>query len=242
MGSSQNSNKQVENKEDDKDLQAIPISQNNQDIFDPQKKESDSVRLKINDKNENTVENGAKTNRDNEKKESKIEQNSEASEEEEEKKKLDLNRKSVMRKSKLNGITFVQNLKEFFPDDISKKEIRCMVMNALSDCIVANKKNLVVGKNVTIEQSEAISNLVYEKVKSDQNCKIEEYEGDDIRKEKFKILEDVKIKIGMADLTRDIAMRVFAKDKPNATEEINKMLKSQGNDNVKILTIELCSK
>ena len=44
------------------------------------------------------------------------------------------------------------NLKEFFPEDISKEEIRTMVINAFRDNIVNNDK-YIHGKNITKEQS-----------------------------------------------------------------------------------------
>ena len=155
---------------------------------------------------------------------------------------LNLNRKSVMKKSKYRGITFVQNLKEFFPEDISKEEIRTMVINALSEYIVQNPKDYVKGKNLTREQSEALADIVYNKVKNNEDD-VEENENNDLNKtEKYKILDEVKVKIGMSDLNKDIAKKLFFKNRDDVSEEelkrtINNL--SQGNENVKVLIIEL---
>ena len=213
---------------------------------------TESIKLKINTDKKSKNDNLDPSNQLLESKENLIDTSdknkNKKKEEEEEKKKLlekeKENQKSIMRKSKLNNITFVQNLKEYFPEEISKEEIRCMVMNALSGYIVNNKKNFVAGKTVTREQSEAIANLVFEKVKSDQNSQIEEYDEDNLTNEK-NLLDDLKIKVCMSDLTSDVVKKIFFKNKENIPpEEVSKTIQnvSQGSENVKVLTIELLAK
>ena len=213
---------------------------------------TESIKLKINTDKKSKNDNLDPSNQLLESKENLIDTSdknkNKKKEEEEEKKKLlekeKENQKSIMRKSKLNNITFVQNLKEYFPEEISKEEIRCMVMNALSGYIVNNKKNFVAGKTVTREQSEAIANLVFEKVKSDQNSQIEEYDEDNLTNEK-NLLDDLKIKVCMSDLTSDVVKKIFFKNKENVPpEEVSKTIQnvSQGSENVKVLTIELLAK
>ena len=164
--------------------------------------------------------------------------------------KMELNRKSVMKKTRYRGITFVQNLKEFFPEDISKEEIRTMVINALSDSIVQNPKDFVPGKNLTKEQCDALSDIVYNRVKNneddddDNNEENNENnkEKDKFKTEKYKILEEVKVKVGMSDLNKNIAKKLFFKDKENVEdEELERCIAnlSQGNENVKVLIIEI---
>ena len=164
--------------------------------------------------------------------------------------KMELNRKSVMKKTRYRGITFVQNLKEFFPEDISKEEIRTMVINALSDSIVQNPKDFVPGKNLTKEQCDALSDIVYHRVKNneddddDNNEENNENnkEKDKFKTEKYKILEEVKVKVGMSDLNKNIAKKLFFKDKENVEdEELERCIAnlSQGNENVKVLIIEI---
>ena len=213
---------------------------------------TESIKLKINTDKKSKNDNLDPSNQLLESKENLIDTSdknkNKKKEEEEEKKKLlekeKENQKSIMRKSKLNNITFVQNLKEYFPEEISKEEIRCMVMNALSGYIVNNKKNFVAGKTVTREQSEAIANLVFEKVKSDQNSQIEEYDEDNLTNEK-NLLDDLKIKVCMSDLTSDVVKKIFFKNKENIPpEEVSRTIQnvSQGSENVKVLTIELLAK
>lgn len=178
------------------------------------------------------------------KKENKLENNSDVDEEIFKPiAQLELNRKSIMKKTRYRGITFVQNLKEFFPEDISKEEIRTMVINALSDNIVNNDK-YIPGKNITKEQSEKLVEIVYNKIKNNdddyyENENKKEY---DFKSEKYKILEDLKIKIGMSDLNKNITKKLFYKDKENVNDEdLERTMKNlcQGNENVKILIIEM---
>jgi hypothetical protein len=153
---------------------------------------------------------------------------------------LELNRKSVMKKSKYKGVTFVQNLKEFFPEDISKEEVRTMVLNALSEYIVQNPKDYIKGKNLTKEQSEAIADIVYNRVVKNED---DDDNNENIEKnEKYKILDDVKVKIGMSDLNDKIVKKLFFKDREEVSnEEITRTKNniSQGNENVKVLLIEM---
>ena len=257
MGSTQtqnNSNNQVEIVDDNKEENAVQNIQNeNQENIENKNNSNESQKLKINkDQNSNNEnnENHEQPSHLVGSSENLIDANNEQIPKEEKKEEEanpleDVNKKSYMRKSKLNNITFVQNLKEFFPEEISKEEVKCMVMNALSGYIVNNKKNFILGKTVTREQAEAIADLVYEKIKMDENCKIEDYENNDETNANFQSLDDVKIIIRMSDLNREIVKKIFFKDKENPTdEEINKTIQSvsQGNDNVKILTIELLAK
>ena len=155
--------------------------------------------------------------------------------------KMELNRKSVMRKTRYRGVTFVQNLKEFFPEDISKEEIRTMVLNALSDNMVQNPKDYIPGKNLTKEQCDALADIVYNRVKNNEDDD-EEKEENQFKEEKYKILEDVKVKIGMSDLNKNIARKVFFRNKEEVEdEELERAIAniSQGNENVKVLIIEL---
>ena len=155
--------------------------------------------------------------------------------------KMELNRKSVMRKTRYRGVTFVQNLKEFFPEDISKEEIRTMVLNALSDNMVQSPKDYIPGKNLTKEQCDALADIVYNRVKNNEDDD-EEKEENQFKEEKYKILEDVKVKIGMSDLNKNIARKVFFRNKEEVEdEELERAIAniSQGNENVKVLIIEL---
>ena len=145
-----------------------------------------------------------------------------------------------MKKSKYKGVTFVQNLKEFFPEDISKEEVRTMVLNALSEYIVQNPKDYIKGKNLTKEQSEALADIVYNRVVKNED---DDDNNENIEKiEKYKILDDVKVKIGMSDLNDKIVKKLFFKNREEVSnEEITRTKNniSQGNENVKVLLIEM---
>jgi hypothetical protein len=157
-----------------------------------------------------------------------------------------INRKSTFRKSQCNGIVIVDNLKNYLPENISKEEINEMVYNALEGCIVDDITKVIRGKTITKEQADAIANIVFDKVKCDKNDSDNEEE---IKKDKFQrrksrrysILNQVFVNVGMTDLTTDFLKKTVFKNKNPSEQQIENAMKnlSQGNENVKVLTIEL---
>ena len=157
-----------------------------------------------------------------------------------------INRKSTFRKSQCNGIVIVDNLKNYLPENISKEEINEMVYNALEGCIVDDITKVIRGKTITKEQADAIANIVFDKVKCDKNDSDNEEE---IKKDKFQrrksrrysILNQVFVNVGMTDLTTDFLKKTVFKNKNPSEQQIENAMKnlSQGNGNVKVLTIEL---
>ena len=157
-----------------------------------------------------------------------------------------IHRKSIFRKSQCNGIVIVDNLKNYLPENISKEEINEMVYNALEGCIVDDITKVIRGKTITKEQADAIANIVFDKVKCDKNDSDNEEE---IKKDKFQrrksrrysILNQVFVNVGMTDLTTDFLKKTVFKNKNPSEQQIENAMKnlSQGNGNVKVLTIEL---
>ena len=157
-----------------------------------------------------------------------------------------IHRKSTFRKSQCNGIVIVDNLKNYLPENISKEEINEMVYNALEGCIVDDITKVIRGKTITKEQADAIANIVFDKVKCDKNDSDNEEE---IKKDKFQrrksrrysILNQVFVNVGMTDLTTDFLKKTVFKNKNPSEQQIENAMKnlSQGNGNVKVLTIEL---
>ena len=72
------------------------------------------------------------------------------------------------RKFKFNGITVIQNLRDYIPRDITKDEIRDMVYTAFGDGLVDDKKYYIPGKTVTREQADEIINLIESCIRNDE--------------------------------------------------------------------------
>ena len=157
-----------------------------------------------------------------------------------------IRRRSSIRKSQCNGIVIVDNIKNYLPENITKEEINEMVYNALEGCIVDDISKVIRGKTITKEQADAIANIVFDKVKGDKNDSDNE---DENKKDKFQrrksrrysVLNQVFVNVGMTDLTPEFLRNTVFKNKNPTQQQIDNAMKnlSQGNCNVKVLTIEL---
>ena len=157
-----------------------------------------------------------------------------------------LRRRSTIRKSQCNGVVIVDNIKNYLPENITKEEINEMVYNALEGCIVDDISKVIRGKTITKEQADAIANIVFDKVKCDKNDSDNEEE---VKKDKFQrrksrrysVLNQVFVNVGMTDLTPEFLRNTVFKNKNPTPQQIENAMKnlSQGNENVKVLTIEL---
>ena len=119
-------------------------------------------------------------------------------------------RRSTLTKSQFNGVTIVNNIKDYLPQNITKEEIREMVYNVLEDKIVDDISKVIRGKTITKEQVDAILNQVF-------------------------------VNIGLTDLTPEFVKNTVFRKKNPTQQQIDNAIKniSQGNPNVKVLTIEL---
>jgi len=134
------------------------------------------------------------------------------------------------RKYKFNGITVIQNLKDYLPKNISKEEIKEMIYNAFGEGLVDDIKYFIPGKTVTRKQANAIVDLVENYIKND-NIVENEYKN---------ILDGVNIIIDLVDLNRNIIKEKMFKGKNPSDKELENTFKnlSQGYNNVKVLSIE----
>ena len=135
------------------------------------------------------------------------------------------------RKFKFNGITVVQNLKDYIPSNITKSEIKDMVYNAFGEGLVDDEKYFIPGKTILKEQADAIIDLILKYIQDDTN--IENLENDSI-------LDGLSLTIDLVDLNKDIIKEKMFKGKNPSDLQLENILKnlSQGANNVKILSIE----
>jgi len=135
------------------------------------------------------------------------------------------------RKFKFNGITVIQNLKDYIPSDITKEEIKDMVYNAFGDGLVDDKKYYIPGKTVTREQANEIVNLIESYIKDDAIV---------TNLENNSILKGVNLIIDLVDLNKDIIKEKMFKGKNPSDLQLENTLKnlSGGLNNIKVLSIE----
>lgn len=135
------------------------------------------------------------------------------------------------RKFKFNGITVVQNLRDYIPENISREEIKEMIFNAFGDGLVDDDKYYIPGKTITRKQANAIVDLIQNHIKEDSSIENLEYNS---------ILKGVNLIIDLVDLNKDIIKKKMFKGQSPTNIQLDNILKnlSQGLDNVKILSIE----
>ena len=135
------------------------------------------------------------------------------------------------RKFKFNGITVIQNLKDYIPSDITKEEIKDMVYNAFGDGLVDDNKYYIPGKTVTRQQANEIVNLIESYIKDD--AIVTNLENDSI-------LNGVNLIIDLVDLNKDIIKEKMFKGKNPSDLQLENTLKnlSGGLSTIKVLSIE----
>ena len=209
-----------------------------------------------------------------------------------------MRRKSTIRKSQCNGVVIVEDIKEYLPTNMTKDTIYQMVENALEGCIVDDESKAVQGKTVTRKQVNTISEIVYLKLKDEEEEEHQEKE-DNEKKEKeekeskdlsfnnpgtsnpenpvskssvvlpslvprmtrstkslldstgkevqrknkvrYSCINNLRVKVGMRDLTPELLKETCFKNKQVSEVQIDNAMRnlSQGVENVKVLTIEL---
>ena len=135
------------------------------------------------------------------------------------------------RKFKFNGITVIQNLRDYIPRDITKDEIRDMVYTAFGDGLVDDKKYYIPGKTVTREQADEIINLIESCIRNDEIV---------TNLENNEILNGVNLVIDLVDLNKDIIKEKMFKGKNPSDLQLENTLQnlSGGLTNIKVLSID----
>ena len=136
-------------------------------------------------------------------------------------------KKKIMKKTKINGITIVENLKDYFPEDITKEEIKKLVFEAFGDSLVEDMSLYIPGQTVTYEQAIELSNYIYNIVKNKKN-------------NNEKCLEDLNVKIDLVPLNRKLIKDKMFKGKEPTDKQIENVFQSYGGESndIKVLTIE----
>lgn len=138
---------------------------------------------------------------------------------------------SRFRKFKFNGITVVQDLKDYFPKDITKEELSEIILEAFGDGIVEDIQYYIPGKTITKEQANEIIDLVLEYIINDE--KVEDLNKDNV-------LPGVNLTIDLVDLDKDVIRSKMFKGHEVSEMKLENVMKNlnSGLNNVKLLSIE----
>ena len=142
-------------------------------------------------------------------------------------------KEELYKKKKYKGLTILENVKEYLPQDISRNDIKGMVYNALGNSIVNNKSEYIKGKNVTTEQVEGIIDMLMDIVSKNETSETNKF--DDER------LNDVNLKIGFYDGDKENVRKFMFRGRNPTEQEVENtynQLSSNGTENVKFLAIE----
>ena len=142
-------------------------------------------------------------------------------------------KEELYKQKKYKGLTILENVKEYLPQDISRNDIKGMVYNALGNSIVNNKSEYIKGKNVTTEQVEGIIDMLMDIVSKNETSETNKF--DDER------LNDVTLKIGFYDGDKENVRKFMFRGRNPTEQEVENtynQLSSNGTENVKFLAIE----
>lgn len=136
-------------------------------------------------------------------------------------------KKKNLKKSKINGITIVQKLKDYFPDDMTFEEIKNLVFEGFGDSVVEDMTLYIPGQTVTYEQAEELSYYIYNIITNKKN-------------EKEKLLEELNVKIDLVPLDRKLIKEKMFKGQDPSDKQIENIFQSYGGESndMKVLTIE----
>lgn len=143
---------------------------------------------------------------------------------------IDENFKKETRK----GLTILENVKEILPNDISKDNIREMVVNALGDTIVEDESKFIKGVNLTKAHVETIVDALF-------NIVTQTEENENIEDDRYKDFKDINISIGFYDANEENVRKFMFKGKNPTDEQVKNTLNqlNSGEADAKILAIEL---
>lgn len=141
----------------------------------------------------------------------------------------------------------VENLKDYLPENITKEDILQMVENALANQIEEDESKVVRGKTVSRRQLEAIADIVYLRLKDDEDkpVMINSNDTKPIEKRRTRVrhscINELFVTVGMRDLSPELLKETCFKGKEVTEIQIENAMKniSQGMKDVKVLTIDL---
>ena len=141
-----------------------------------------------------------------------------------------------MKKSSVNGVTLMQGIENFLPEDINEDQLNQLIEESLKESIVEEKK----GKKrepgtITKKQAKVIASIIYERIQKGKT--------EDINIDNYPELKGLEIKIGIKRLTKDVVKDYIFDEEKVDDSEINSEYKklTKNNEDVNALTIQILS-
>ena len=134
-----------------------------------------------------------------------------------------------IKKSKLNGIIIVENLKDYFPKDISRDEIQELIFEAFGDNIVKDDDLIIPGQTASYDQVLQLCDYVFNYIK-----------GNEKKMKENNALQNLNIKIDLVSLDKKLIKDKVYKGKDLNDRQLNGVMDNynRNNKDVKVLTIE----
>ena len=134
-----------------------------------------------------------------------------------------------IKKSKLNGIIIVENLKDYFPKDISRDEIQELIFEAFGDNIVEDDDLIIPGQTASYDQVLQLCDYVFNYIK-----------GNEKKMKENNALQNLNIKIDLVPLDKKLIKDKVYKGKDLNDRQLNGVMDkyNRNKKDVKVLTIE----
>ena len=133
------------------------------------------------------------------------------------------------KRTEFNGVIIVEDLKDYFPKDISKEEIQELIFEAFGDSIVEDDDLIIPGQTASYNQVLELADYVFNYIK-----------GNDTKFKNNKSLKKLNIKIDLVNLDKKLIKDKLYKGKDPTEKQIENSFKLyEGNaKDVKVLSIE----
>ena len=128
-----------------------------------------------------------------------------------------------------NGVIIVEDLKEYFPKDISRDEIQELIFEAFGDNIVEDDDLIIPGQTASYDQVLELSDYVFNFIK-----------GNEKKMKENRALKKLKVKVDLVPLDRKLINdKLFQGKDPSEKQLENTKKHISGNSkDVKVLAIE----
>jgi hypothetical protein len=128
-----------------------------------------------------------------------------------------------------NGVIIVEDLKEYFPKDISRDEIQELIFEAFGDNIVEDDDLIIPGQTASYDQVLELCDYVFNFIK-----------GNEKKMKENRALKKLKVKVDLVPLDKKLINDKLFKGKDPSEKQLENTKKyiSGNSKDVKVLAIE----
>ena len=146
-----------------------------------------------------------------------------------------------LKKSNFNGVTLMQGIEDYFPEDIKEDDVYQLIEESLKENIVEEKKDkkMEPGK-ITKKQAKVIATVLCDKIKKN---KIDKKNSEAIDTKKYTELKGLNIKVGIRKFSKDVVKDYIYTDEKVNDSEVEKAYSNlnKNDESINALTIEILS-